>query len=92
MRTKSLKNAKLAVKVSSNKQTKKIATILVFDNRTKQFWTDEQIQERGISNFLNVDDMKETLNWNLNGDSSKYQFKWGQSSKESTEGTAYIFA
>ena len=35
--------------------------------------------------------VKETLNWNLNGDSSKYQFKWGRSGKETTQGKVYIF-
>ena len=38
-----------------------------------------------------MEDMKETLNWNLNGDGSKYQFKWGQGTKDCTEGVAYIF-
>ena len=38
-----------------------------------------------------MDDVKETLNWNLNGDDSKYQFKWGQSGKGISEGYAYIF-
>lgn len=91
MRTKTLNNAKLIVKVEGNKLTKAIKTISVFDNRTQKFWTNESIQERGIKNFLNMQDMKETLNWNLNGDSLKYQFKWGQSGKEKSEGLAYVF-
>lgn len=37
-----------------------------------------------------MNDVKETLNWNLNGDDSKYQFKWRQSGKEISEGYAYI--
>ena len=91
MRTKTLKNAKLIVKVESNKATNDIKTISVFDNRTKEFWTEKQIKERGITNFLDMEDIKETLNWNLNGDSSKYQFKWGQSYVGRSEGVAYIF-
>ncbi len=91
MRTKGLNNAKFIVKVEGNKKTKKIRTIEVFDNRTQRFWTDEQISERGIEEFLNVEDLKETLNWNQNGDSSRYQFKWGQSAKEVSEGLAYVF-
>lgn len=43
----------------------------------KLFWDKERIKERGIQYFLNMDDVKETLNWNLNGNDSKYQFKWG---------------
>lgn len=92
MRTKSLNKAKLVIKVEGNKSTREIITKSVFDNRTQSYWTDERIHERGIEKFLNMEDMKETLNWNLNGDSSKFQFKWGQSSKDSTEGLAYVFA
>lgn len=91
MRTKTLNNAKLVVRVEGNKHSKEIITRDVFDNRTQTYWSDERIKERGITHFLNMDDMKETLNWNLNGDSSKYQFKWGQSSKDTTEGVAYVF-
>ena len=43
--------------------------------RIQDYWTEKQIQERGIVSFLNLDDLKETLNWNLNGDSKRYQFK-----------------
>ena len=81
MRTKTLNNAKLVVRVEGNKHSKKIITRDVFDNRTQTYWSDERIKERGITHFLNMEDMRETLNWNLNGDSSKYQFKWGQSRK-----------
>lgn len=91
MRAKILSKAKLVVRVESDKQSHKIRTISVFDNRTGEYWTDERIKERGIVWFINVDDMRQTLNWNLNGDDSKYQFKWGQSGKERTEGIAYVF-
>ena len=91
MRTKTISKAKLVVNVESNKQDKSIKTISIFDNRTNKYWTEEQIQERGVFHFQNIEDLKETLNWNLNGDSSKYQFKWGQSGKDKSEGRAYIF-
>ena len=91
MRTKTLHNAKLIVKIVSNKITNKITTESVYDNRTKTFWDEKRIKERDIQYFLNMDDVKETLNWNLNGDDSKYQFKWGQSGKGISEGYAYIF-
>ena len=91
MRTKTLRNAKLIVKIISNKITNKIITESVYDNRTETFWDEERIKERGIQYFLNMNDVKETLNWNLNGDDSKYQFKWGQSGKGISEGYAYIF-
>lgn len=91
MRTKTLKNAKLAIRIESNKKTRRIKTVSVYDYRTQEYWPIEKIKERGIEWFLSTDDMKETLNWNLNGDSSKYQFKWGQSGNETSDGIAYIF-
>ena len=74
MRTKTLNNAKLIITVESDKETRKIKTVSVFDNRTQEFWTEERIKERGITWFLNIEDLKETLNWNLNGDGGKFQF------------------
>ena len=91
MRTKSFNNAKLIIRVIGNKHTKEIITENVFDNREQKYWAGGRIQERGKKKFLNMEDMKETLNWNLNGNSSKYQFKWGQCTKDCTEGVAYIF-
>lgn len=91
MRRKLLGNAKLIITIRSNKKTKEIRTESVFDNRIQDYWTEKQIQERGIVSFLNLDDLKETLNWNLNGDSLKFQFKWGQAGKNTSEGYAYIF-
>lgn len=91
MRRKTLHKAKLVVRISSSKLSKEIKTESVFDNRPKTFWTKEHIAERGIERFLNLTDLKETLNWNLNGDDSKYQFTWGQSGKTSSDGYAYIF-
>ena len=90
MRTKTLNSAKLIITVESNKGEKSIQTVSVFDNRTNENWTEERIAERNINWFSDTQDLKETLNWNLNGDSLKYQFKWGQSGKRS-EGRAYIF-
>lgn len=91
MRTKVLHKAKLVIKVDSDRIKGIITTVFVFDNRTQEYWSKDKIQERGIEYFLNIQDMKETLNWNLNGDESKYQFKWGQSGSKHSEGIAYIF-
>ena len=90
MRTKTLHNAKLIVRVESNKGEGSIKTISVMDNRTSEYWKDDRISERGIKSFLDIEDLKETLNWNLNGDDSKYQFKWGMTTDRS-EGLAYIY-
>lgn len=91
MRRKILHKVKLVVRVESDRIAGKIRTISIFDNRTQKYWSEDQIRERGCEWFLDLDDLKETLNWNLNGDSSKYQFTWGQSTKEKSEGVAYIF-
>ena len=93
MRAKTLKNSKLVVKVISNKATNKIVVESVFDNRTQSYWTDEQISERGIKGYEynGIEELKKTLNWNLNGDSSKFKFGWGQSGKETSDGYAYVF-
>lgn len=91
MRRKSIAGAKLVVRVISDKITRKIETVSVFDNRTKEFWPEERIKKRGIRWFLDIADLKETLNWNLNGDSRKYQFTWGQSGKNTSEGVAYVY-
>ncbi len=90
MRTKTLSKAKLIVTIKSDKREGTIKTVSVFDNRTQQY-RPEYIKERGIESFSNMDDVKETLNWNLNGDSNKYQFKWGLSVNKVSEGRAYIF-
>ena len=91
MRRQNLYKAKLIVRLESDRTTGKIRTVSIFDNRTQEYWSEEQIKERGCEWFVDINDVKETLNWNLNGDSSKYQFKWGQSTKKKSEGIAYIF-
>lgn len=91
MRKKSLPKAKLMISVESQKGTDRIRTVSVYDLRTHKYWTSEQISERGIIWFLNINDLKETLNWNLNGDSLKYQFRWIRSLRDRSEGVAYIF-
>jgi uncharacterized iron-regulated protein len=91
MRTKTIKNAKLIVRVESDRNSQMIKTVSMFDNRNQEYLTDEYIEERNVKNFLDLNDLKETLNWNLNGDGSKYQFKWGQSGKSFSEGVAYVF-
>lgn len=59
MRRKNINNAKLRVTVRSNKGEDKLETISVFDNRKNINLTDEEITERNIKNFLNLDDLKE---------------------------------
>lgn len=88
---KRLDKAKLVVMVESKGIGHKIKTVSVYDNRTKKFWTEDQIHERGIEDFLDVRDLKETLNWNLNGDETQYRFRWTVTTKEKSTGIAHIF-
>lgn len=46
----------------------------VYDTRTKELWSKEHIHERGIELFINKEDLKESLNWNTNGDGDKYEW------------------
>lgn len=91
MRRKTISNAKLVVTVRSNKCENELKTISIFDNRKDRNLTDEEITERNVNFFLDLQDLKQTLNWNFNGDDSKYQFQWGQTGKNDSEGRAYIF-
>ena len=83
--------AKYVITLQSNKRTHALTTQSVTDQRSDEGWTQEQIQQRGIVNFANLNDMAETLNWNLNGDASKFVYKFGQSGKDTSTVYAYVF-
>lgn len=83
--------AKYAIMLQSNKHTHALTTQSVIDQRSCESWTQEQMHQRGIVNFADVKDMAETLNWNLNGDASKFVYKFGQSGKDTSTVYAYIF-
>ena len=101
-----MKNYKLVVEIESNKteQNRPIRVVSVYVRRTNQFWNIEQLEDRGLTGIVaadtfnkwgqkiqsGLDSLAETLNWNLNGDSSKYKFRWGQSGKSRSTGYAYI--
>lgn len=88
-----IKNAKLVVRVISDKMNGTIKTASIFDNRTNEYWNDNRIESRGVTSFSDVSDMKATLNWCLNGDESKYRLVWGgQTGNHISEGYAYVFA
>ncbi|WP_252225317.1 MULTISPECIES: hypothetical protein [unclassified Clostridium] len=91
MRRKTIENAKFIVRVESNKGEKSIKTVSIFDNRIKEYLKEDYIQERNVESFLDINDLKETLNWNLNGNSLKCQLKWGMTGRCKSEGIAYIF-
>lgn len=62
-----------------------------FDNRTGKWWSKEEMVNRGLTWFLDLQNLKESLNWNLNGDDQKYQFVPEMTSKKALYGTAYIY-
>lgn len=65
-----------------------IFTVSVFDIRTNNLWALEQIKERGISYFLNEEDMKQSLCWNTNSQDSLYEVFW---TENSDYGTIYLY-
>lgn len=91
MANRNSEKAKLIFTVISDKKTHSIRTQSVFDNRTQEEWTDEHINSRGVRDFSDTADMKETINWCVYGDADKYRLKWGQSGNTNTTWYAYIF-
>ena len=91
MRKKSAENAKFLVEIFSPKSSKFCETRSILDLRINSYWDPEEILERGVRSFNDLQDLKDTLNWNLNGDPEKYRFQWGQSGKYGATGYAYIF-
>lgn len=67
-----MEQPKLIVVILYNRGMGKYETQYVIDNRDHRLWTKEEIHERGIESFLDGKDVKETLNWNCNGDDDKY--------------------
>ena len=69
-----MKEPKLIVVTKYNDIAARFETQYVIDNREKRLWTKEEIQERGIEDFLGINDVRETLNWSLNGDEDKFSY------------------
>ena len=91
MKKKSIGNAKFLVEIFSPKNSETCETRSILDLRINSYWGPEQIRERGVKNFNDLQDLRDTLNWNLNGDSGKFRFQWGQSGHSGSTGYAYIF-
>lgn len=86
-----IQGAKLVVTLQSQRGSNRLYTISVFDNRQNKEWDSEKIKERGIVNFNDLEDVKATINWCVNGDSAKYQFVWAHNGSSTSTGYAYIF-
>ena len=83
-----IKNFNYKVTVESDKATRKLRTLAIEDKYGKD--CNKLIESRGVGSFNDVNDMEDTLNWNLNGDSSKFQFQWGQDDNQTQLGYAYV--
>lgn len=83
--------AKYAITLQSNKHTRTLTTQSVTDQRSGEEWTQEHMQQRGIVNFADLKDLAETLNWNLNGNASKFVYRFGQSGRDTSTVYAYVF-
>ena len=79
------RHADLIVTVHSDKRTRHLHTVSIYDVKADCYKPESFIENRGISWFLDLADLKETLNWNLGGDPAKYCFQWG------TPGTGYAY-
>lgn len=90
-RNKNIQGAKLVVTLQSKRGSNSLNTVSVYDNRQNKEWSAEKIKERGIVNFNDLDDAKDTLNWCVDGDSAKYQFVWAHNGSTTSTGYAYIF-
>ena len=86
-------NSKFTVTLESNKHTRHFKILQIFDNRTCEDVTNKhfELSPTFSDGFLNEHDLMESLNWCLNGDSSKYKIKYGQGNKETQLAYAYIF-
>ncbi len=106
MRKSMIDKAKYIVEVISDKATHDIKIKSVFDKKADRYLSHDEVVESGLRDYTYsdshykdsqvvyrtaLDDLKEDLNWMLNGDRDKYRFSWGQSGATTSSGTAYIF-
>ena len=92
MRKNSKKQPKRIVTVESDKATREIVLISIVNCEMNEDYTDK-FKEMcpSCEAFKDLDDMKESLNWCLNGDSKKYEFKWVFVGKTKSIGEARIY-
>ena len=89
---KHINNAKFVVTLESNKNTHKLKTISIFDNRVNRDRTEDVHKDKpALKSFGDLADMKESLNWCLYCDDTKYRVKFGQGNKETQLVYAYLF-
>lgn len=91
IKAKHLQGAKFMITVVSQRGEQSLRTAAVHDCRTGEDWLPEQVRERGVLTFSDMRDMADTLNWCLNGDSSRFRFQWGQTGRSGSTGYAFVF-
>lgn len=86
-------NAKYIVTLESNKITRHFKILQITDNKTGEDITEKRLEWAPAlkGDLGEARDVAESLNWCLNGDSSKYKLKYGQGNKETQIAYAYIF-
>lgn len=76
---KKLEEAKYIVTVKDGidkEKPEKEFTMSVYDIKNNEYWSEEKIASRGIQSFQDFNDAIETINWNLNGDTSRCFHRW----------------
>lgn len=87
-----IKMPKLVITAMRYNNERGFLVVDVYDNRTCEEWTVDRMKERGLLyGFLDKDDLKDSLNWYLNGDSNKYRIKIKERTKEKTTYTCFIY-
>ena len=82
------KNFTYKITLEKDKTTHHLKTLSIVDEEGND--CSDLIEKRNLQLFIDMNDMKETLNWNLACDSSKFKFQWGQGDKRTQIGYAYV--
>jgi hypothetical protein len=83
---------KLVVTVVTEDEDNGLIVDSVYDNRICDEWTYSKLKEKGLNNtFTDKEDLKECLNWYLDGDSSKYKIKVKDKDKKTKKTTYTCF-
>ena len=83
-----INNFTYKVTLESDNATRRLKTLSIVDNEGND--RSDLIEKRNLQWFIDMHDMEETLNWNLNGDQSKFKFQWWQGDKQTQLGYTYV--
>lgn len=83
--------AKFAVVLDSSLTYKTVKTLSITRVETQEALTQEYLEERGITNFADLEDAIHTLCWNLNCCTEKTVYSMGPGSKKAKMIYVWIF-